>query len=135
MNRLNVEICDIERSGPVSIVRTLCENVCLYVLTISSPGESFEATVGKPCCLLFKDTDLSLSLDLEPRISVLNRFQAEITEVTSSQLLTRITLSAFNTRLHSLTTRRTAEYLSVGKGMTVTAFVKPSTIIISRVDL
>lgn len=133
MNTLPAKVVNVDRSGSIASVMLSWEESMLQALILEVPDQLEGIAPGRDMLMLFKEHDLSLSTDAEPKISIVNRIPLRITGFAMSALLARVELRSETQRLTSLITAQSLRLLGLKVGMHCTGLVKPSSIILSDV--
>lgn len=124
MNRLSAIISDIETSRQISLVDLTVGEDLFSCVIIETPETASYLRIGNTVTLLFKETEVSVAKDWQGQISLRNRMAAEIRQIDSGGVLSRIVLDYQGKEIISIITTRSVRKLGLEIGDSVTAMVK-----------
>ena len=134
MNKLPGHISTIETEGDLSIVTiALQQNIQLKVIVIETPDSADYMKVGQPVSTLFKETEVILSLQPDPGISIENRIPCTISHIEGGRLLSRVELSFGNVQLVSLLSAAAVKKLQLKAGQDILALIKFNEIMLAAI--
>jgi molybdate transport system regulatory protein len=124
MNRLFGTVTELETEGEISRVGIDVAGTRLTSLVLEAADTAAYLAPGSPVTVLFKESEVSLAVGAEPRISIRNRLPCEVVSLQAGRILAHVVLSFAETRLHSLISAQAARELGLQAGLSVYALVK-----------
>ena len=134
MNKLSGIIKTITSHQGVSLVDVEVENDSLAVLLLDTPATASYLSLGSKASLLFKESEVAISLKEPESLSIRNRLPCCIESLDKGKVITSITLKFHETSLYALITARSAELLNLNVGDTVFALIKSTEISLAEED-
>lgn len=132
MNSFSGNISQIESSGNISIVSVLIgESLIIKSVIIDTEDTAPYLTKGTPVKTLFKETEVILSLEKNPAISLQNKVSGEISDIEKGALLSRIVIKTPYGSLVSIISSNAVQSLQLDIGTNVTAMIKLNEIILA----
>lgn len=128
MNKIPAIIQTITTSGGVVLV-DLCSGDCpLSALLVDADELPAWLTTGQQVFAVFKESELSIAVDLSGKISLRNRFPCIVKSINRGELLSLVELSFGEHILHSAITTRSVNALQLTNGTQVLALIKANEI-------
>jgi molybdate transport system regulatory protein len=124
MNCLKGVISAIDSTDAMSIVDVQVGGDTFSSLMLETPRTSHFMVVGKKVTLAFKESEVSISKDLECSISLRNRIKGSVKEVEKGKLLSRIEIDYMGNNVVSIITTRSVTRLGIKTGDLVLGLVK-----------
>jgi molybdopterin-binding protein len=124
MNKLPGIIKHVQKSGGILLVDADMEGNNFSALIIESPDHSNWLSVGNSIFIIFKETEVSLAKDLSGRISLRNRMNCKVLNISRGDLLSTIQLQFNKYIITSAITTRAVNSLQLVVGDDVEALVK-----------
>jgi len=140
MNILQGNIIEITTENEISLVKIDAGGQVLTSIVIDTPEGSAYLKIGHPVRLLFKETEVIIAVTSPLAISVQNRIECIIREITTGKLLCDLALDilsngaspgSINRQIRSIITRNACEQLSLQPGDKVTALIKTNEVTLS----
>ena len=144
MNILQGNIIEITTENEISLVKIDAGGQVLTSIVIDTPEGSAYLKIGHPVRLLFKETEVMIAVTSPLAISVQNRIECRIREITTGKLLCDLGLDILNNpassgdlpgnsnrQIRSIITRNACEQLSLQPGDKVTALIKTNEVTLS----
>jgi molybdate transport system regulatory protein len=149
MNSLPGNIMEITTENEISLVKVQVDanGLVFTAIVIDTPEGNAYLTIGHPVRLLFKETEVMITKTFPLAISVQNRIECVIKEITAGKILCELTLDipnnpaspgapsspgSANLQIHSIITRNACEQLSLQPGDKVTALIKTNEVSLSH---
>jgi molybdopterin-binding protein len=147
MNILPGNIIEITTENEISLVKIDAGGLVFTSIVIDTPEGSDYLKIGHPVRLLFKETEVMIAVTSPLAISVQNRIECSIREITTGKLLCDLGLDILNNpassgdlpghsnrQIRSIITRNACEQLSLQPGDKVTALIKTNEVTLSPHD-
>ncbi len=132
MNKLKGHISHIETAGDLSVVTVgLPGEFQLKVIVIETPDTAPYLSIGHAVFTLFKETEVILSTEQHPAISILNRIPCILEKIETGKLLSRIELRSPAGNLVGVVPTASLALLSLQPGQNVFAMIKFNEIMLS----
>lgn len=128
MNRLTAKIVDVLSSGSLSQVSAECGGVIFSCVVLETPESSPFLRKDVVIDLLFKETEVSVAVDFNGKISLCNQIPVTITRIESHPVLSILTLSHAEFSISSIITTGSVKRLELSEGQKVTALIKANEI-------
>jgi molybdate transport system regulatory protein len=132
MNKLNGTITSIQKSGSIILVDIDVEGNQFSAMLIDSGEQDKWLQTNSPVALVFKETEVSLAVQLSGKLSMRNRMSCIVKQVERGQLLSKVELSFCGCTITSVVTTRAANSLAIEPGDTVEALVKANDVALMR---
>lgn len=133
MNKIPAIVSNIQYNELVMLVHAYWESTPLQILMLPNTSTSLVPCKDKTYYLLFKEHDLLISKESSPSISIVNKFRTRIVDIATNGILNRLTLQTNGITFHSLITTQSSQELHLDLDVSVTALIKPSSIIIKEI--
>jgi len=132
MNRLNGKIEEILVSGHLSQVTvSLSGGLQAQAVVIETPETAAYLTEGGPIGVLFKETEVILTLGEGSLTSLENQIPARVENLEEGTLLSRVALSCEAGPITAVVAARAAKRLGLKPGMEVLALIPSSEIMLT----
>lgn len=116
----------------MSVVSVEIENgIALQSIVIDTPASANYLQKGKEIFALFKETEVVISTDKKPQISIENQLKGIVTQIEKGSLLSELTIQTGQHFLTAIITTATAESLRLQEGSDILAMVKVNDIMLS----
>ena len=133
MNNLSGKIKHIKNSEYISEVSIELENNSIFnVFLVETPQTASYLNLGQKINLLFKETEVIISMNLMPEISVQNQLKAEIIEIKPGKILSEITLKSAVGEIKSLLSSTVLQQMNFAESQEVLILVKANEIMLSE---
>lgn len=132
MNTLKAEILFFKTSGQIIICELKTYGTTATAVILDSPREMDYLKEGNEVNMMFKATEVILSVGEIGVLSLNNRFCGKITSMEQGEIFTGIMID-FGTGIESVITTKSANRMGLAVGMEVTALVKANEIAIGRI--
>jgi molybdopterin-binding protein len=134
MNRLKGTITNVESTDAISLVDVNVGGDRLSSIVLETPQTSPFITIGREVWLIFKETEVSINLDMGARLSLRNRMKSTVKEVEKGKVLARLVLDYAGNEVVSVITSRSVERLGIAVGDAVEGLVKANEMLIMEAD-
>ena len=133
MNNLSGKIKHIKNSEYLSEVSIKLENNSIFnVFLVETPQTASYLNLGQKINLLFKETEVIISMNLMPEISIQNQLKAKIIEIKPGKILSEITLKSAVGEIKSLLTSTVLQQMNFAESQEVLILVKANEIMLSE---
>ncbi|UAB82618.1 tobe domain protein [Zunongwangia sp. SCSIO 43204] len=133
MNNLSGKIKNIKNSEYISEVSIELENNSIFnVFLVETPQTASYLNLGQKINLLFKETEVIISKNLMPEISVQNQLKAEIIKIKSGKILSKIVLKSAVGKIKSLLSSTLLQQMNFAESQEVLILVKANEIMLSE---
>lgn len=132
MNHVKGTIRAVETGEGLVLVTVEAAGHLFSALMIETPENTPET--GTPVFMAFRETETAIGKGLSGGLSLRNRFEAVITRVEESAILTKVTLDFQGTRLFSVITAASARRLQLQTGDRVEALVKTTDMSLTKTE-
>lgn len=130
MNRLIGKISGLKRNGELILVEVSHEGDLFYSIIINNKDKFIEENGRVE--LLFKETEVSLARNLSGDLSILNKFQATISDIQVGEILTKIELNYKGTSINSIIANSAKTNYALGE--TVTFLINANELMLSGIS-
>lgn len=134
MNILNGYITAIQSHEGISLVKVNSNNTLFTSIVLDTAETASYLETGHSVKIIFKETEVIISKDSEPNISIQNRLNCTIESIKKGVLLSQINLKFGETIIQSIITTNACEQLKLEKNDTIIALVKTNEISLSPND-
>ncbi|RXM47078.1 molybdopterin-binding protein [Flavobacterium sp. YO12] len=134
MNILNGIISQIQSHEGISLVRVQSNDVTFSTIVLDTPETSDYLKVENTVKIIFKETEVVISKDLNPNISTQNKLLCRIESIQKGVILSQINLVYEQEVIKSIITRNACEELDLKKNDTVLALIKTNEVSLSPHD-
>ncbi len=133
MNKLPGKIKQIKNSEYLSEVTIALENNAIFnVFLVETPQTASYLQLEQKINLLFKETEVIISKNLTPDISIQNQLKAEIIEIKPGKILSEIILKSHVGEIKSLLGSTLLQQMNFAESQEVLILVKANEIMISE---
>lgn len=133
MNKLPGKIKHIKNSEYLSEVTIALENNAIFnVFLVETPQTASYLQLEQKINLLFKETEVIISKNLTPDISIQNQLKAEIIEIKPGKILSEIILKSHVGEIKSLLGSTLLQQMNFAKSQEVLILVKANEIMLSE---
>lgn len=130
MNRLKGTITNVESTDAISLVDIAVGLDTFSSIVLETPQTSPFITPGREVWLLFKETEVSINIDIGARLSLRNRMKSTVKEVEKGKVLARVVLDYAGNTVESIITSRSVTRLGIAAGNIVEGLVKANEMVI-----
>jgi molybdate transport system regulatory protein len=134
MNTLNGNITAIQSHEGISLVKVESNDTIFTSIVLDTPETASYLKTGHSVKIIFKETEVIISKDSSPNISLQNRLDCTIESIKKGVLLSQINLNFGETIIESIITTNACEQLQLEKNDTVIALIKTNEISLSPND-
>jgi molybdate transport system regulatory protein len=128
MNQVPGTITAIETAGDISLVTIAAAQQRFSALVIDTPATAAYLQTGKAIVMVFKETEMAIGKHLAGGLSLRNRFPAQVRQIESGTILSRVTLAFGGLSLQAVITSRSVRELQLAVGDEVVGLVKTNEI-------
>ncbi|TCO07143.1 TOBE domain-containing protein [Natronoflexus pectinivorans] len=128
MNKIPAIIKNITASGGVVLVDLESDSCPLSTLLVDEDKLPEWLTIGASVSAAFKESELSLAVDLSGKISLRNKLPCTVKTINYGELLSIIQLTFGRHTIYSAITTRSVKALELKTGTKVTALIKANEI-------
>ena len=133
MNKLPGKIKHIKNSEYLSEVTIALENNAIFnVFLVETPQTASYLQLEQKINLLFKETEVIISKNLTPDISIQNQLKAEIIEIKPGKILSEIILKSHVGEIKSLLGSTLLQQMNFAESQQVLILVKANEIMLSE---
>lgn len=134
MNCIKATITEVVSKQNLSLVKLVNSKLNFTAIVIDDVESAPYLRMGNEVNVLFKETEVIISKDLNPQISIQNRIACTIKNINMGDLLCELTLETENFIFQSIITRNAAEKLALKKEDTVLALIKTNEISLAPIN-
>ena len=134
MNILNGIISQIQSHEGISLVKVQSNDVSFSTIVLDTPETSDYLKLQNPVKIIFKETEVVISKDLNPNISTQNKLLCRIESIQKGVILSQINLVHEQQIIKSIITRNACEELNLKENDTVLALIKTNEVSLSAHD-
>lgn len=134
MNKLKGKITNVESTDSISLVDVSVGKDGLSSIVLETPQTCPFISPGREVWLIFKETEVSINLDFDARISLRNRMRSTVKEIEKGRVLSRLVLDYGGNKVVSVITSRSVERLGIAVGDVVEGLVKANEMLIMETD-
>jgi molybdate transport system regulatory protein len=132
MNSLSGIINQIEVNGSLSLVGIKVGDCDFKSIVVETPETAEFLKIDGPIKVLFKETEVVISTDENPQISLRNKMKAIIQSIEKGKLLSKITMDTNAGNVTSIITTNAVIQLNLVEGSNVLAMVKTNEVLLSE---
>ena len=132
MNSLSGIINQIEVNGSLSLVGIKVGECDFKSIVVETPETAEFLKIDGPIKVLFKETEVIISTDANPQISLRNKMRAIIRSIEEGKLLSKISMDTNAGNVISIITTNAVKQLSLIEGSSVLAMVKTNEVLLSE---
>ena len=134
MNIPNGIISQIQSHEGISLVRVKSNDVTFSTIVLDTPETSDYLKIENPVKIIFKETEVVISKDLNPNISTQNKLLCRIESIHKGVILCQINLVHEQQVIKSIITRNACEELDLKENDMVLALIKTNEVSLSAHD-
>ncbi|WP_343587001.1 TOBE domain-containing protein [Flavobacterium sp.] len=131
MNVLKGIITEIQSHEGISLVKLKSNENIFTSIILDVPDYLKENNTVK---IIFKETEVIISKDLNPSISVQNQIYGRIESIKKGVILSQITLSIGEDKIQSIITTNACEQLDLKENQNILALIKTNEVSLSAYD-
>ena len=131
MNKLKGNIEKIISHDGLSLIEVKVNDVLLKSVVITDSSDSSFLKENEAVELLFKETELIISIDENPNISLQNQLKCTIDSIKKGEMLSQVYLTFNSNKISSIITTNSVDRLGLNEGKKVIAMIKTNEIMIS----
>lgn len=124
MNIIPVLIEAITCSDGVVLVDMQSDNCWLSAILVEGDELPTWLTKGAAVSAVFKESELSIAVNLSGKISLRNRLPCTVQKIECGEIMSVVSLKFGQHLIHSAITTRSAKALELNTGLEVTALIK-----------
>lgn len=134
MNVINGIISHIESHEEISLVKVKSGDVTFSSIVLDTPETSDYLKIENRVKIIFKETEVMISKDLNPNISIQNKLLCRIESIQKGVILSQINLVHNEQTIKSIITRNACEQLDLKENDIVLALIKTNEVSLSAHD-
>lgn len=134
MNVLKGIISEIQSHEGISLVKVKSNTNIFSSIVLDTPNTADYLQENKAVKIIFKETEVIISKDLNPSISVQNQISCRIENIKKGVILSQITLSIGEENIQSIITSNACEQLDLKENQNVMALIKTNEVSLSAND-
>jgi len=134
MNVLKGVISEIQSHEGISLVKLKSNNNTFTSIVLDIPGTADYLKEDNTVKIIFKETEVILSKDLNPSISVQNQILGRIESIKKGVILSQITISIGEDTIQSIITSNACEELDLKENQDILALIKTNEVSLSADD-
>ena len=131
MNVFEGHIINLQTEGDLTLVDVKVKDVQFTSVVIETPESAPFLTSGGPIQVMFKETEVSLSNQIDRKISLQNKLVCQITAIDNGAILSTVTMSHSIGILVSIVTTRAIQQLELTVGSEVLAMIKTNEVMLA----
>jgi molybdate transport system regulatory protein len=132
MNSLKGVIEQVEVNGSLSLVSIKVGDCNFKSIVLETPETAGFLVAGGEANVLFKETEVIISTDSNPQISLRNKMKATIAAIDGGKLLAKIQLDTNAGKVISIITSNAVKQLNLTTGSKVLAMVKTNEVLLAE---
>lgn len=132
MNSLSGIINQLEVNGSLSLVGIKVGDCDFKSIVVETPETAEFLKIDGPIKVLFKETEVVISTDDNPQISLRNKMKATIQSIEEGKLLSKIRMDTNAGHITSIITTNAVVQLNLVEGSNVLAMVKTNEVLLSE---
>ena len=132
MNSLSGIINQIEVNGSLSLVGIKVGECDFKSIVVETPDSAEFLQIDGSINVLFKETEVIISTDSNPQISLRNKMKATIKAIDKGKLLSKLTMETNAGKVVSIITTNAVKQLNLVEGGQVLAMVKTNEVLLSE---
>jgi molybdate transport system regulatory protein len=134
MNILNGNISEIQSYEGISLVKVISNNTVFTSIVLDTVESASYLEINTAVKIIFKETEVIISKDLNPNISIQNQLLCQIQNIKKGVLLTEISLLFGERTIKSIITTNACEKLDLKENDTILALIKTNEVSLSAND-
>lgn len=132
MNSLSGIIDQIEVNGSLSLVGIKVGECEFKSIVVETPDTAEFLKINGAIKVIFKETEVIISTDANPQISLRNKMRAVIKSIEKGKLLSKISMDTNAGNVISIITTNAVNQLNLVEGSSVLAMVKTNEVLLSE---
>ncbi len=132
MNRLKGKIELINSHDELLLIELNVQETKMKAIIIGKPNDYSYLEIGNEIAILFKETEITISIDKYLNISTQNKLTCIVDSIEKGQFLSQVNLNFNDVPLSSIIATTSVENLNLNRKDTVTALIKTNEIILSE---
>ena len=132
MNRLKGKIELINSHDELLLIELNVQETKMKAIIIGKPNDYSYLEIGNEIAILFKETEITISIDKYLNISTQNKLTCIVESIEKGQFLSQVNLNFNDVPLSSIIATTSVENLNLNRKDTVTALIKTNEIILSE---
>lgn len=132
MNVIRGEIVTVNVKGSLSLIHIKVSELHLSAILIDTPETAPYLVEGNSVNLIFKETEVIITTDIQPKISLQNRLAGVIKSIEEGSLLSKIILNTEAGEITSIITTNAVSQLGLTEGSEVIAMIKTNEMMLSE---
>lgn len=134
MNTLNGIITAIQSHEGISLVKVKSDNIIFTSIVLDTSETVSYLKIEHSVKIIFKETEVIISKDLNPNISVQNRILCTIQSIKKGVILSQLNLLSGEISIKSIITSNACNQLALKENDTVMALIKTNEVSLSPND-
>lgn len=134
MNVLNGIISEIQSHEGLSLVRVKSNEFVFSSIVLDTAETSVYLKMEYPVKIIFKETEVIISKDLNPNISIQNKIPCRIESIKKGVILCQVNLIFKEQIIKSIITTNACEQLNLEENESVMALIKTNEVSLSAND-
>ncbi|WJS93282.1 TOBE domain-containing protein [Flavobacterium johnsoniae] len=134
MNILKGNISEIQSYEGISLVKVKFHDFIFSSIVLDTPDSAEYLKESQAVKIIFKETEVIISKDLNPQTSVQNQIPCIVKSVKKGILLSQINLIADQQNIQSIITSNACEQLNLKENDSVIALIKTNEVSLSADD-
>lgn len=134
MNIVNGIISEIQSHEGISLVKVKSSNAVFSSIVLDTPETAGYLQISNPVKIIFKETEVIISKDLIPNISIQNQLPCRIESIKKGVILSQINLVYADQIIKSIITTNACIKLDLKENETVMALIKTNEVSLSAHD-
>lgn len=134
MNVLNGIIAEIQSHEGLSLVRVKSNELVFSSIVLDTAATSGYLKKENPVKIIFKETEVIISKDLNPNISIQNKIPCRIESIKKGVILCQVNLIFNEEIIKSIITSNACEQLNLEENDSVMALIKTNEVSLSADD-
>ena len=134
MNTLNGIITAIRSHEGLSLVKVKSNNTIFTSIVLDTPETVSYLKIDHSVKIIFKETEVIISKDFNPNISIQNRLLCTIQSIKKGVILSQINLVAGEIMIKSIITSNACDQLALKENDTILALIKTNEVSLSPND-
>ncbi|GAB3654252.1 hypothetical protein GCM10028791_24850 [Echinicola sediminis] len=132
MNQFQGKISKIQTSGQLSIVTVdMGKQLFFKSVIIDTPSSAPYLKENGTVSVLFKETEVVISTEVQPKISLQNQLEGILLELEKGDLLSRLRIDTVLGQVTAIISSQAVDELDLVKGSQLTAMIKLNEVILS----
>lgn len=132
MNRLKGKIELINSHDELLLIELNVQETKMKAIIIGKPNDYSYLEIGNEIAILFKETEVTISIDKQLNISTQNKITCTVDSIEKGRILSQVNLNFNGVPLSSIIATTSVENLNLNRQDTVTALIKTNEIILSE---